>query len=189
MKTRPPETDPDERASASEQFLFGGRLRYDYGFTSHEQAILKIDFLTAARQIPGMLRTALALRGTPTAPPWWSSSSPRSAAPRGWSWPSWRTRSSAGCWSPPGSAPRHYDASSARASPSSPPCSAWSPPGRVLLTLDPVLMPMPALIAAPKGWGAVRSARRRYASVTAWPAQYATAVPRKRDNEPAAGPA
>ncbi|MFF7588848.1 hypothetical protein ACFZCK_15310 [Kitasatospora purpeofusca] len=34
MKTRPPETEPEESVSASEQFLFGGRLRYDYSFAS-----------------------------------------------------------------------------------------------------------------------------------------------------------
>ncbi|MEU3569161.1 hypothetical protein AB0E96_12160 [Kitasatospora sp. NPDC036755] len=65
MKTRPPEstteTATQESISASEKFLFGGPLRYDYGFTSHEQTMLKISFLAVARQIPGMLRTALQL--------------------------------------------------------------------------------------------------------------------------------
>ncbi|MER6396049.1 hypothetical protein ABT263_08285 [Kitasatospora sp. NPDC001603] len=63
MKTRltSPEADPDEIVSDSERFLFGGRLRYDYGFTSHEQTMLKISSLTVARQIPGMLRTAIQL--------------------------------------------------------------------------------------------------------------------------------
>lgn len=38
----------------------------------------------------------------------------------------------------------------------------------VLSVLHPVLLPMLALICAPRGWGAVRTARRRYASRRAW---------------------
>lgn len=40
--------------------------------------------------------------------------------------------------------------------------------GGVLAVLHPVLLPLLVLIAAPKGWGAVRIARRRYASIQAW---------------------
>jgi ATP-binding cassette subfamily B protein len=38
----------------------------------------------------------------------------------------------------------------------------------VLGVLHPVLLPLLALIALPQGWGAVRSARRRYLSIKAW---------------------
>ncbi|MCC9309155.1 ABC transporter ATP-binding protein/permease [Kitasatospora sp. RB6PN24] len=38
----------------------------------------------------------------------------------------------------------------------------------VLTVLHPVLLPMLLLICAPRGWGAVRTARRRYASTRAW---------------------
>ncbi|WP_461020599.1 ABC transporter ATP-binding protein [Streptomyces daliensis] len=40
--------------------------------------------------------------------------------------------------------------------------------GAVLMTLHPVLLPMLVLVAVPKGWGAVRSARREYASRLHW---------------------
>ncbi|MGW2540180.1 hypothetical protein ACWC5I_04735 [Kitasatospora sp. NPDC001574] len=54
MKTRRPEPVTDASVSDSEQFLFGGPLRYDYAFASHEQTMLTISFLTVARQIPGI---------------------------------------------------------------------------------------------------------------------------------------
>lgn len=40
--------------------------------------------------------------------------------------------------------------------------------GGVLALLHPVLLPLLILVAAPKGWGAIRSARRRHESVHAW---------------------
>ncbi|WP_419992867.1 ABC transporter ATP-binding protein [Streptomyces boninensis] len=40
--------------------------------------------------------------------------------------------------------------------------------GSVLTLLHPALLPMLALIAAPKGWGAVRTARRRHESIHLW---------------------
>ncbi|MBB5939712.1 ATP-binding cassette domain-containing protein [Streptomyces zagrosensis] len=40
--------------------------------------------------------------------------------------------------------------------------------GTVLVTLHPLLLPMLLLVAVPKGWGAVRSARREYASRRHW---------------------
>ncbi len=61
MKNRTPDPEHKHEVSDSEQFLFGGRLRYDYTFDDHEQTRLKVGFLTIARQIPGMLRTAMRL--------------------------------------------------------------------------------------------------------------------------------
>lgn len=40
--------------------------------------------------------------------------------------------------------------------------------GSVLTLLNPILLPLLFLVAAPKGWGAVRSARRQHESVHAW---------------------
>jgi len=40
--------------------------------------------------------------------------------------------------------------------------------GGVLALLHPILLPLLILVAAPKGWGAIRSARRRHESVHAW---------------------
>ena len=40
--------------------------------------------------------------------------------------------------------------------------------GSVLTVLAPVLLPLLVLIAVPRAWGAVRTARSRYASVQAW---------------------
>ncbi|WP_371500245.1 ABC transporter ATP-binding protein/permease [Kitasatospora sp. NBC_00374] len=40
--------------------------------------------------------------------------------------------------------------------------------GGVLSVLHPALLPMLLLISAPRGWGAVRTARRRYASTKSW---------------------
>ncbi|WP_424641409.1 ABC transporter ATP-binding protein [Embleya sp. AB8] len=40
--------------------------------------------------------------------------------------------------------------------------------GSVLTLLDPILLPLLFLVAAPKGWGAVRSARRRHESAHTW---------------------
>ncbi|WP_331766644.1 ABC transporter ATP-binding protein [Embleya sp. NBC_00896] len=40
--------------------------------------------------------------------------------------------------------------------------------GSVLTLLHPILLPLLILVAAPKGWGAVRSARRQHESAHAW---------------------
>ncbi|MGW6918091.1 hypothetical protein ACWGB8_30410 [Kitasatospora sp. NPDC054939] len=196
MKLRPTHarrTDaaPGESVSESERFLFGGRLLYDYNFSDHEQTMLKIGFFAVARQIPGMLRTALRL-----------------------AWQADRTALSAvtvvlctvSAWATARLEPKTERAATvgylrraARVE-----LAALEDPefsrlvesarfgtaavrrligqsiavltallglvaaGGVLLTLDPVLLPMLVLIAAPQGWGAVRSARRRYGSVMAW---------------------
>ncbi|WP_237297276.1 ABC transporter ATP-binding protein [Streptomyces sp. 3211] len=47
-------------------------------------------------------------------------------------------------------------------------CLTLAAAGGVLAVLHPALLPLLALIAAPKGWGAVRTARRRYESTLAW---------------------
>ncbi|WP_033825790.1 MULTISPECIES: ABC transporter ATP-binding protein [unclassified Kitasatospora] len=242
MKTRPPEPDPDESVSASEQFLFGGRLRYDYGFTSHEQTMLKISFLTVARQIPGMLRTALhlawhadraalvviavaeigralaaafgllatnralaALFAPGSADQLLRAALPAALAVGGASALS-ALLTIASSWAGDRLEPKTERAATVAflgraarvelASLEDPDFSRLLESARfgtaavrrlisqsiavltallglvaaggVLLTLDPVLMPMLVLIAAPKGWGAVRSARRRYGSVMAW---------------------
>lgn len=246
MKTRPPESkteaDAQESISASEKFLFGGPLRYDYGFTSHEQTMLRISFLAVARQIPGMLRTALHLawRADRTAlvvvalaeigralaaafgllatnralaSLFASGSSDqllRAALPAALAVGGASALSAllgvASSWAGDRLEPKTeraatvaFLARAARvelASLEDPDFSRLLESARfgtaavrrligqsiavltallglvaaggVLLTLDPVLMPMLVLIAAPKGWGAVRSARRRYGSTMAW---------------------
>ncbi|WP_395297196.1 ABC transporter ATP-binding protein [Kitasatospora hibisci] len=244
MKTRPPKTGTatEESISASEKFLFGGPLRYDYGFTSHEQTMLKISFLAVARQIPGMLRTALHLawRADRTAlmvvalaeigralaaafgllatnralaSLFASGSSDqllRAALPAALAVGGASALSAllgiASSWAGDRLEPKTeraatvaFLARAARvelASLEDPDFSRLLESARfgtaavrrlisqsiavltallglvaaggVLLTLDPVLMPMLVLIAAPKGWGAVRSARRRYGSTMAW---------------------
>ncbi|WP_404868531.1 ABC transporter ATP-binding protein [Kitasatospora griseola] len=246
MKTRPSESKTDtataDSISASEKFLFGGPLRYDYGFTSHEQTMLKISFLAVARQIPGMLRTALHLawRADRTAlmvvalaeigralaaafgllatnralaSLFASGSSDqllRAALPAALAVGGASGLSAllgiASAWAGDRLEPKTeraatvaFLARAARvelASLEDPDFSRLLESARfgtaavrrlisqsiavltallglvaaggVLLTLDPVLMPMLVLIAAPKGWGAVRSARRRYGSTMAW---------------------
>ncbi|MER7672398.1 ABC transporter ATP-binding protein [Kitasatospora sp. NPDC096128] len=42
----------------SEQLLFGGPMRYDYGWAKHEMASGKVTFWAVARQMPGFLRLA-----------------------------------------------------------------------------------------------------------------------------------
>ncbi|GAA1165341.1 ATP-binding cassette subfamily B protein [Kitasatospora gansuensis] len=242
MKTRPTEPLTDESVSDSEQFLFGGRLRYDYGFTSHEQTMLKIDFLTVARQIPGLLRTALRLawqadrtalvviavaeigRALAAAFGLLATSRAlaslfasggadqllRAALPAALAVGGASALSAllgiASSWAGGRLEPKTERAATVAflqgaarvelASLEDPDFSrllesarfgtaavrrlisqsiavltallGLAAAGGVLLTLDPVLMPMLILIAAPKGWGAVRSARRRYGSMMAW---------------------
>ncbi|MFC8449332.1 ABC transporter ATP-binding protein [Kitasatospora sp. NPDC057223] len=247
MKTRPsePVTDEpvtDESVSDSEQFLFGGRLRYDYAFTSHEQTMLRISFLAVARQIPGMLRTALHLAwhadrtalvviavaeiGRALAAAFgllatnralaslFASGSTdqllRAALPAALAVGGASALSAllgvASAWAGGRLEPKTERAATVAflrraarvelASLEDPDFSRLLESARfgtaavrrlisqsiavltallglvaaggVLLTLDPVLMPMLVLIAAPKGWGAVRSARRRYGSMMAW---------------------
>jgi ATP-binding cassette subfamily B protein len=49
---------PDPDVSESEQLLFGGPMRYDYGWAKHELASGEVTFWAIARQLPGMLRLA-----------------------------------------------------------------------------------------------------------------------------------
>ncbi|KQV20830.1 MULTISPECIES: ABC transporter ATP-binding protein [unclassified Kitasatospora] len=49
---------PDE-PSASELLLFGGRMRYDWGWARHEMAGADVTFLAVARDLPGFLRLAV----------------------------------------------------------------------------------------------------------------------------------
>ncbi|WP_329486687.1 ABC transporter ATP-binding protein/permease [Kitasatospora sp. NBC_01246] len=242
MKTRPTKPPADESVSDSEQFLFGGRLRYDYGFTHHEQTMLKIDFLTVARQIPRLLRTALRLAwqadrtalvviavaeiGRALAAAFgllatsralaslFASGSAdqllRAALPAALAVGGASALSAllgiASSWAGGRLEPKTERAATVAflrgaarvelASLEDPDFSrllesarfgtaavrrlisqsiavltallGLAAAGGVLLTLDPVLMPMLILIAAPKGWGAVRSARRRYGSMMAW---------------------
>ena len=242
MKTRPTEPLTDESVSDSEQFLFGGRLRYDYAFTSHEQTMLKISFLAVARQIPGMLRTALnlawhadrtalvviavaeigralaaafgllatnralaSLFASGSADHLLRAALPAALAVGGASALS-ALLAIASAWAGGRLEPKTERAATVAflrraarvelASLEDPDFSRLLESARfgtaavrrlisqsiavltallglvaaggVLLTLDPVLMPMLVLIAAPKGWGAVRSARRRYGSMMAW---------------------
>ncbi|MCG6499224.1 ABC transporter ATP-binding protein [Kitasatospora sp. A2-31] len=51
-------TKPDEPASGSEQLLFGGPMRYDYGWAKHELASGEVTFWAVARQMPRFLRLA-----------------------------------------------------------------------------------------------------------------------------------
>ncbi|WP_343241977.1 ABC transporter ATP-binding protein [Streptomyces sp. SID13666] len=41
--------------SATEQLLFGGRLRGDWGFTTHEGVVLNVTFFSVLRQLPRMV--------------------------------------------------------------------------------------------------------------------------------------
>ncbi|MFJ8621969.1 hypothetical protein ACIRD3_03895 [Kitasatospora sp. NPDC093550] len=57
----PPRTGPTTDhppVSESEQLLFGGPMRYDYGWARHEFAGAKVTFGTVARQMPRFLRLA-----------------------------------------------------------------------------------------------------------------------------------
>ncbi|MGW2539688.1 ABC transporter ATP-binding protein [Kitasatospora sp. NPDC001574] len=47
-----------EEVSASEQLLFGGPMRYDYGWAKHEMASGEVTFWAVARQMPRFLRLA-----------------------------------------------------------------------------------------------------------------------------------
>ncbi|MFD7829608.1 ABC transporter ATP-binding protein [Kitasatospora sp. NPDC059803] len=238
----PSEPPPTDHVSDSEQFLFGGRLLPDWGFTSHEQTMLRISFLTVARQIPGMLRTALRLAwqadrvalvsiavaetGRALAAAFgllatnralaslFASGSTdqllRAALPAALAIGGASALSAilgvVSSWAGGRLEPKTERAATVAylrraarvelAAVEDPEFSrllesarygtaavrrligqsiavltallGMVAAGGVLLTLDPVLLPMLVLIAAPKGWGAVRSARRRYGSVMAW---------------------
>ncbi|MEV7600952.1 ABC transporter ATP-binding protein [Kitasatospora sp. NPDC089797] len=242
MRTRPTKPRPDEDISPSEKFLFGGPLRYDYGFTSHEQTMLTVSFLTVARQIPRLLRTAVQLAwqadraalaaiavaeiGRALAAAFgllatnralaslFASGSTdhllRAALPAAFAVGGASALAAllgvVSTWAGNRLEPKTERAATvaflARAARVE--LAAIEDPefsrllesarfgtaavrrlinqsisvltallglvaaGGVLLTLDPVLLPMLVLIAAPKGWGAVRSARRRYGSMMAW---------------------
>ncbi|MEV7925997.1 ABC transporter ATP-binding protein [Kitasatospora sp. NPDC088779] len=51
-------TPPTDSAPNSEQLLFGGPMRYDYGWAKHELASGKVTFWAVARQMPHFLRLA-----------------------------------------------------------------------------------------------------------------------------------
>ncbi|MFE2722234.1 ABC transporter ATP-binding protein [Kitasatospora sp. NPDC059327] len=51
-------TAEDPPVSASERLLFGGPMRYDYGWAKHEFAGAEVTFWTIARQMPRFLRLA-----------------------------------------------------------------------------------------------------------------------------------
>ncbi|MER7769225.1 ABC transporter ATP-binding protein [Kitasatospora sp. NPDC096140] len=53
-----PPVPPAPPASESEQLLFGGPMRYDYGWARHEFAGAKVTFRTVARQMPRFLKLA-----------------------------------------------------------------------------------------------------------------------------------
>ncbi|MFJ3794555.1 ABC transporter ATP-binding protein [Kitasatospora sp. NPDC090091] len=55
--TSGPDT-PAPTASDSEQLLFGGPMRYDYGWTKHEMASGEVTFWAVARQMPRFLHLA-----------------------------------------------------------------------------------------------------------------------------------
>ncbi|MFG2846337.1 ABC transporter ATP-binding protein [Kitasatospora sp. NPDC048296] len=242
MRTRPTKPRPDEDISPSEKFLFGGPLRYDYGFTSHEQTMLTVSFLTVARQIPRLLRTAVHLAwqadraalvaiavaeiGRALAAAFgllatnralaslFASGSTdhllRAALPAAFAVGGASALAAllgvASTWAGNRLEPKTERAATVAflsraarvelAAIEDPEFSRLLESARfgtaavrrlinqsislltallglvaaggVLLTLDPVLLPMLVLIAAPKGWGAVRSARRRYGSMMAW---------------------
>ncbi|MGW2425041.1 ABC transporter ATP-binding protein [Streptomyces sp. NPDC001709] len=52
---------PEPAVSASERLLFGGPLRYDKGWSEHEDAILKLSFRAMLVRLPGMLASSLRL--------------------------------------------------------------------------------------------------------------------------------
>ncbi|MFJ1708068.1 ABC transporter ATP-binding protein [Kitasatospora sp. NPDC088346] len=60
---------PTEEVSDSEQLLFGGPMRYDYGWARHEMASGEVTFWAVARQMPRFLRLAgrMAWQADPTA--------------------------------------------------------------------------------------------------------------------------
>ncbi|MFD4660619.1 ATP-binding cassette domain-containing protein [Kitasatospora sp. NPDC058444] len=242
MKRNRTKAAAEQSVSPSEQFLFGGPLRYDYTFDDHEQTMLQVGFLTVARQIPGLLRTAVRLareadrtalvvvavaelgRAAATALGLLATNQAlaslfasgrsedllRSALPAALAvggaaafsavmgvLSTWATRRLEP--KTERAATDAYLRRTARVE-----LAALEDPefsrqlesarfgssamrrligqgvqvlaallsmvaaGGVLLSLDPLLLPMLVLIAAPKGWGAVRSARRRYRSVMAW---------------------
>ncbi|WP_031166237.1 ABC transporter ATP-binding protein [Streptomyces durhamensis] len=52
---------PEPAVSESERLLFGGPLRYDVGWSEHEDAVLKLGFRTMLGRLPGMLASGLRL--------------------------------------------------------------------------------------------------------------------------------
>ncbi|AOR34944.1 ABC transporter [Streptomyces fodineus] len=52
---------PEPVVSGSERLLFGGPLRYDKGWSEHEDAILKLSFRAMVVRLPGMLASSLRL--------------------------------------------------------------------------------------------------------------------------------
>ncbi|MBD0742743.1 ABC transporter ATP-binding protein [Streptomyces sp. CBMA152] len=63
-------TDPDSvRPSHSEQLLFGGPLRYDMGWSQHEEAYLELNLRAVLRRLPRLLASGfrLAWRADPRA--------------------------------------------------------------------------------------------------------------------------
>ncbi|MEU8027099.1 ABC transporter ATP-binding protein [Streptomyces sp. NPDC049099] len=52
---------PEPAVSGSERLLFGGPLRYDVGWSEHENAILKLSFRAMVVRLPGMLASSLRL--------------------------------------------------------------------------------------------------------------------------------
>ncbi|MEV7783199.1 ABC transporter ATP-binding protein [Kitasatospora sp. NPDC088351] len=242
MKTRPSSPEPEGEVSDSERFLFGGRLRYDYNFDDHEQTMLKVGFLTIARQIPGMLRTALRLAWQADRTALVAVAVAELGRALATAFGLLATNRALASLFAVGSADRLLQAAlpavlavggASAVSAVLRTVSQWAggrlepkteraatvaylrraarvelaaleepdfsrmlesarfgtaavrrlisqsiavltallglvAAGGVLLSLDPVLLPMLVLIAAPKGWGAVRSARRRYGSVMAW---------------------
>ncbi|MEV6976872.1 ABC transporter ATP-binding protein [Kitasatospora sp. NPDC093806] len=242
MAARHP-TEPAEPAgSPSEQFLFGGSLRYDYNFDDHEQTMLRVGFLTVARQIPGLLRTAVVLAWQADRAALVVVAAAELGRAAATAFGLLATNQALGSLFTAGRADQSLRAAlpavlaigaaaafsavmgvlstwaSARLEPKTERAAtdaylrrtarvelaALEDPefsrllesarfgtaavrrlinqgvlvlasllsmvaaGGVLLSLDPVLLPMLVLIAAPKGWGAVRSARRRYGSLMAW---------------------
>lgn len=62
MKIRNQDSAPgDVPLSAAEQLLFGGRLKGDWGWTTHEGARLNLTFLSVLRQLPRMIGQTAAM--------------------------------------------------------------------------------------------------------------------------------
>ncbi|MGW2282994.1 ABC transporter ATP-binding protein [Streptomyces sp. NPDC001770] len=54
-------TAPPEDTSASEELLFGGPLRYDMGFSRHDDAVLQLDLRSMVRRMPYLLLSTVRL--------------------------------------------------------------------------------------------------------------------------------
>ncbi|MEU6737523.1 ABC transporter ATP-binding protein [Streptomyces physcomitrii] len=57
----PPPHRPDPETSESEQLLFGGPLRYDLGWSKHEDAFLQLGLRAMVTRLPSMLATTARL--------------------------------------------------------------------------------------------------------------------------------